>query len=107
MIRERTSYVGSAFRPPRRSPVKPSLVVSCAAAILVLAATADRAPAQQPPRRTAGGCPIDPVKFNECALPKTKTFNPPRTPDGRPDMQGYWERAFTSQDIEEHASGFG
>ena len=22
-------------------------------------------------------------------------------------MQGYWERAFTSQDIEEHAAGFG
>jgi len=81
--------------------------VSCAAAILVLAATADRAAAQQAPPRTAGGCPIDPVKFNECALPKTKTFNPPRTPDGRPDMQGYWERAFTSQDIEEHAAGFG
>jgi hypothetical protein len=29
----------------------------------------------------------------------------PRTADGRPDMQGYWERAFTSQDIEEHAAG--
>jgi hypothetical protein len=44
------------------------------------------------------------VKFHECALPKAKTFNPPRTPDGRPDMQGYWERAFTSQDVEEHGA---
>jgi len=57
--------------------------------------------------RMPAGCPIDPVKFHECALPKTKTYSPPRTPDGRPDMQGYWERAFTSQDIEEHPAGFG
>jgi len=84
--------------------VKPSLVVSCAAAILVLAASADPTFAQQAPPRTAAGCPLDPVKFHECALPKTKTFNPPRTPDGRPDMQGYWERAFTSQDVEEHGA---
>ena len=31
-------------------------------------------------------------------------FDPPRTPDGHPDMQGYWERAFTSQDVEEHGA---
>ena len=84
--------------------MKPSLIVSCAAAILVLAASADPTFAQQAPPRTAAGCPLDPVKFHECALPKTKTFNPPRTPDGRPDMQGYWERAFTSQDVEEHGA---
>ena len=84
--------------------MKPSRVVSCAAAILVLAAAADRTSAQQASPRTAGGCPLDPVKFHECALPKTKTFNPPRMPDGRPDMQGYWERAFTSQDVEEHGA---
>jgi hypothetical protein len=76
----------------------------CAAVLLVLAASAARPSAQGALPRTAGGCPLDPVKFHECALPKTKTFNPPRTPDGRPDMQGYWERAFTSQDIEEHGA---
>jgi hypothetical protein len=76
----------------------------CAAVLLVLAASAARTSAQGAPPRTAGGCPLDPVKFHECALPKTKTFNPPRTPDGRPDMQGYWERVFTSQDIEEHGA---
>ena len=75
-----------------------------AAVLLVLAASAAPTSAQQAAPRTAGGCPLDPVKFHECALPKTKTFNPPRTPDGRPDMQGYWERAFTSQDIEEHGA---
>jgi len=80
---------------------------SLAAAVLMLMASADRTSAQATPRATAGGCPLEPVKFHECALPKTKTFNPPRTADGQPDMQGYWERAFTSQDIEEHAAGFG
>jgi len=79
---------------------------SLAAAFLMLLVSVDRASAQAPPR-TAGGCPLEPVKFHECALPKTKTFNPPRTADGRPNMQGYWERAFTSQDVEEHGSGFG
>jgi hypothetical protein len=75
--------------------------------VLLLVASAARTSAQEGAPRTAGGCPLDPVKFHECALPKTKTFNPPRTPDGRPDMQGFWERAFTSQDIEEHKAGFG
>ena len=70
----------------------------------MLATSAVRTSAQAAATRTAGGCPLDPVKFHECALPKTKTFNPPRTPDGRPDMQGYWERAFTSQDVEEHGA---
>jgi hypothetical protein len=83
--------------------VKSSSVGLCAAA-LVLVASGGRPSAQEAAPRTAGGCPLDPVKFHECALPKTKTFNPPRTPDGRPDMQGYWERAFTSQDIEEHGA---
>ena len=75
-----------------------------AAAALILFMSPAHASAQGDRNRTAGGCPLDPVKFHECALPKTKTFNPPRTPDGRPDMQGYWERAFTSQDIEEHGA---
>ncbi len=75
-------------------PLAAALLLTSAAA----AFTQERAP------RTAAGCPLDPLKFQECALPKTKTFNPPRTPDGKPDMQGYWERAFTSQDIEEHGA---
>jgi hypothetical protein len=84
--------------------VKAELVVALAAAALMVLFTPDYASAQAPAPRTAAGCPLDPVKFHECAVPKTKTFNPPRTPDGRPDMQGYWERAFTSQDIEEHGA---
>jgi len=84
--------------------VKPRLPGSLAAAALLLMVPADRAAAQAPAPRAAAGCPLEPVKFHACALPKTKTFDPPRTEDGRPDLQGYWERAFTSQDVEEHGA---
>jgi len=77
------------------------------AGILIVTASAVCASAQAPAPATAAGCPLEPVKFHACALPKMKAFSPPRTPDGRPDMQGYWDRAFTSQDIEEHKDGFG
>jgi len=84
--------------------VKPRLPGSLAAAALMLMVPADRAAAQAPAPRAAAGCPLEPVKFHACALPRTKTFDPPRTEDGRPDLQGYWERAFTSQDVEEHGA---
>jgi hypothetical protein len=88
--------------------VKPQVLGSLAAAVLMLMAAADRATAQPPAPPTAGGCPLlEPLKFHACALPKTKAFDPPRTADGKPDMQGYWERAFTSQDVEQHEAGFG
>jgi hypothetical protein len=55
--------------------------------------------------RMAAGCPLaDPRAFHACALGRMKTFVPPRTPEGVPDMQGYWDRAYMSQDIEEHAA---
>jgi len=84
--------------------VRQSLLLTAAA--LLLLASADRASPQAAPR-TAAGCPLEPAKFHECALPKAKSFDPPRTADGQPDMQGNWERAFTSQDVEEHSGGFG
>ena len=77
------------------------------AAVLILVASTVRASAQAPATGTAAGCPLEPVKFHACALPKMKAFNPSRMADGRPDLNGYWERAFTSQDIEEHGDGLG
>jgi hypothetical protein len=84
--------------------VKADVLGPLASAAVIVLMSPLHSSAQGGGPRTAAGCPLDPVKFHECALPKTKTFNPPRTPDGRPDMQGYWERAFTSQDIEEHGA---
>ena len=84
-----------------------NVLMKTTAAVLIFTASAVCASAQAPATATAAGCPLEPVKFHACALPKMKAFNPPRTADGRPDMQGYWERAFTSQDIEEHKTGFG
>ena len=75
---------------------------SLAGVVLLLIGSGDRISAQGRAPRIAAGCPLEPVQFHECALPKTKTFDPPRTPDGKPDLQGYWDRVFTSQDVEEH-----
>lgn len=37
------------------------------------------------------GCPVEvPQQFHKCALERAKTFNPPRTADGQPDMRGFW-----------------
>ena len=90
---------------PRMAHMRTAGMALAIAAGLFVSATV--AAAQAPATGTAAGCPLDPVKFHACALPKTKTFNPPRTPEGRPDLNGYWERAFTSQDIEEHGDGLG
>src|SRR5258705_2953219 len=84
--------------------MKPQPLGSLAAALLILTAARTGVLAQAAAPRTIAGCPLEPAKFHECALPKTKTFNPPRTPDGKPDMQGTWDRAFTSQDVEEHGA---
>ncbi|MGH9256510.1 MAG: hypothetical protein ACRD3C_18275 [Vicinamibacterales bacterium] len=83
--------------------MKPRSFGSLGAAVLMplLAAVPVFAQGQAP--RTAAGCPLaDPATFHACAVEKVKTFTPPRTADGVPNMQGYWDRAYTSQDIEEH-----
>ena len=46
--------------------------------------------AQRKPRVVAG-CPSTPAAFHSCAVEKAKAFNPPRTPDGQPNLQGIYE----------------
>src|SRR5262245_20615071 len=46
---------------------------------------------QQPAAaENVGDCPAEPLAFHTCALTKAKTFNPPRTPSGKPNLQGYY-----------------
>jgi len=48
------------------------------------------------PPTSIGGCPAEILLFRRCAAEKAKTFDPPRTPGGKPDLQGYWGAALTS-----------
>src|SRR5687768_4121415 len=48
----------------------------------------------------------DPAKFHNCALARAGTFNPPRTPDGRPVLRGFWGRTLNSYDLEDHPASF-
>ena len=38
------------------------------------------------------GCSGEPKLLRPCALEKARAFNPPRTPDGKPNIQGFWDR---------------
>ena len=87
--------------------MKPPLLGSLAPGPLMLMLCAIPASAQEPTAATAAGCPLEPARFHACAIEKMKTFNPPRRVDGRPDMQGYWNRTVTSQDVEAHPEGYG
>ena len=87
--------------------MKLRLRVALATGAWMLMLAAVPASAQQPAPATVAGCPAEPAKFHACALQKMNAFSPPRTADGRPNMQGYWNRSVTSQDIEDHGAGFG
>ena len=48
-----------------------------------------------------------PAEFHACALAATESFDPPRTPDGRPHLGGYWmlpggQFGGAYEDLEEH-----
>src|SRR5687767_5078209 len=48
-------------------------------------------------------CPAEPALFHSCALARARTFVPPRTSDGRPDLQGFWRgQPAATENVEEH-----
>jgi hypothetical protein len=61
--------------------------------------------ARVPQRPPAGGCPSISREFWPCAKAKAAAFNPPRNPDGTPNMNGAWNpfTANGSQNIEDFA----
>jgi hypothetical protein len=61
-----------------------------------------QAQGQPQPYRPRTGCPEDVGRdLERCALERIKSFNPPKTPDGRPDIRGYWARTLQSLTLEE------
>src|SRR5262249_55773342 len=54
---------------------------------------------------TVGGCPPEPLAFHTCALAKAKTFNPPRTSRGKPNLQVYFRTRLAQAFSVEGASG--
>jgi len=78
-----------------------ALVAVAAALSLTTAPTLGQAPQAQ------AGCPQESALFHPCALAEAKTFSPPRTPDGEPDMQGFWRGPGAgTESIEEHPKTF-
>ena len=60
-------------------------------------------PADAPNRPgTIAGCPAGPLSFHPCATRKAAAFNPPRTSDGKPDFQGFWNANRQAFNIEAH-----
>lgn len=90
-----------------------AVIVSTLAALCAPSAQASSAQ-QRPPEQagpanrpaTIAGCPADPVPFYACAREKMRAFVPPRTPDGAPDFQGYWNANRQAFNIEAHERSF-
>lgn len=85
-----------------RNPFFAATIATAAmAAALWLAPAAASAQAPQPARSV---CPDDdPAVFHPCAMARAATFNPPLTPDGKPDFGGLWRRRIAAhEDVEAH-----
>jgi hypothetical protein len=64
-----------------------------ALAVLVVASRVAAQTPERPP--IIAGCPTENLAWHMCALQKAKSFNPPRTPSGKPDFRGYWRSRLT------------
>jgi hypothetical protein len=80
-------------------PSKRSYLLTIVTSTLVVAVSVSHpADAQSP-----GACPAQPSLFHPCALTNAKAYRPARTPDGRPDLQGFWRGpASGTENVEEH-----
>jgi hypothetical protein len=79
--------------------------VSLAIAFAVMVGS-PRAAGQAPgSANTVGGCPAEPLAFHTCALAKAKTFNPPRTPSGKPNLEGHYRNRLAQAFSVEGVSG--
>ena len=74
------------------------MTTRCAGFTIVLTALIapfDAAAQTLPRPPVLAGCPTENLAFHTCVLQKGKTFDPPRTPSGKPDFQGYWRSLLT------------
>ena len=77
---------------------RPRLVVFFLATCVAVA-WLSRSPAAQAP----AACPGESSLFHPCALARAKSYRPARTPDGKPNLQGFWRGpASGTENIEEH-----
>jgi hypothetical protein len=87
-----------------------SLVLAVAIALAwiprgIVSAQEGRGAVRRPERPPVAGCPSISREFWPCAKAKAAAFNPPRNPDGTPNMNGAWNpfTANGSQNIEDFA----
>jgi hypothetical protein len=88
----------------RRARIVSALAAGLAAGVLSGLDAGAQGSRPAGPERT---CPMlsDFAAFHRCALEKMKAFKPPRTSDGKPDMNGMWSDTRIAQDIEEFKAG--
>src|SRR5215510_14427553 len=83
-----------------------ALVVGVVVAPFFWAQEQEGTPRPRRAPRVFAGCPEAPAQFDPCATEKAKAFTPPRTPEGDPNLGGYWGRTMTSYYLEAHPDSF-
>jgi len=79
-----------------------TIVGATTAAVLLLPLAVTAGQASQAPEPQHSCASDDPALFWRCAQEKAKTFDPPRTADGKPDFRGYWRhRTEAKEGLEE------